>query len=165
MFVIDMKVFLQRNISDAGARYEVADDRGELKYRIRGKVNPTGESIRIRDVANKVVGKVRRIGFSTLSAYRISIDSESIYLHTVISAGKVSIRFRSISFSVRGDVRTGSYDIIDADNSVVCAVSKDYAKGCITLTINTEERELFCIAMVACIDNLKLDAAPTLQMT
>lgn len=160
-----MKRYLQRDTSDLAARYEVYGENGERLYRIRGKNTPTGESMRVTDGAGGTLCKVRRLGFSALSAYSISLSCGETVRLNIAAAGRVSARFRGISFSIRGDVLSGSYDIVDADRTVVCTVYRDYAKECTHLTIYNSEREILCIAAVACINSLKADAAPALQMT
>lgn len=147
------------------SRYAVLDEKGECIYKISGKNTPSGESVRIRDKEGNTLCKIRRLGFSALSAYSISEGGLIVGLNVAASAGRASVRFRGISFSICGDVLTGSYDIRDADNTVVCSVRKDYRKGYILLDVNIKERERFCIAAAVCIDSLSMDAQPAMQMT
>ena len=163
--VIAVKRILQQDISDAGARYEVYDEKAKLLYRVRGKVTPSGESMRIRDTADNTLCKVRRLGFNALAAYTISVGGETVRLSMALSGDRATVRFRGISFCIRGDVLCGSYDIVDADKTVVCSVYRDYAKGRTYLTVNNKEREILCIAAAACINSLRADTAPALQMT
>lgn len=163
--VIDLKLFLKRDTSDLNARFEVFDERGELKFRIRGKHHPSGESIRITDHNGDAVCKIRRLGFSALSAYTVTVDREKMRMNIACTNGVASVRFHGISFMTRGDVVAGNYDILDADNSIVCVVSKDFAKSTLTVTVEMEDRELFCIAAAVCIDSLSMNVVPALQMT
>ena len=163
--VMNMKVFLKRDTSELYSRFEVYDERGVPKYAVRGKITPSGESIRIRDKNGAAVCKIRRLGFSSLSAYTVTAGGETVRLNIAQSGGIASVRFHGISFMVRGDVLTGNYDILDADNSVVCVVQKDFVKCTLTLTVIPEERELFCIAAAVCIDSLSGCTQPALQMT
>lgn len=159
-----VKLFLQRDTSELYARFEVLDEKGAPKYLVRGKQKPSGESLRIRDLHGAIVCKIRRLGFHTFSAYSISVGCESVRLNIALSGGAALVRFRGISFVIRGDVMAGNYDILDVDHSVVCAVSKDFAKRALTLTIDMAERELFCIAAAVCIDSLSMTPLPALQM-
>lgn len=163
--VMAVKRFLQQDISDIGARYTVYDDCGAMIYRLRGKTTASGESMKLSDPEGKVLCKVRRLGFNAFGAYSISAGDVTVRLNIAVGGGRASVRFRGISFCIRGDVLSGSYDIIDADKTVVCAVYRDYRKGCTHLEINNKERELICIAAVACINSLRADAMPVLQMT
>ena len=159
-----VRLFVKRDTSELYSRYEVTDEWGEPKYLVRGKSTPSGEYVRIRDNSNTVVCKIRRFGFNALSAYRIRVGEETVRLNVVLSGGISAVRFHGISFMVRGDAAAGNYDILDADNSVICVVNKDFAKRALTLTVNLEERELFCLAAAVCIDSLSPDVAPVFQM-
>lgn len=160
-----MKRYLQRDRSQLSSRFEVYGDRGELVCRVNGTTAPSGEYMRIRDTEDVIVCKIRRLGFSALAAYRIRCGDCTARLNIAVSGGTAAVRYGGISFCVRGDVLSGSYDIIDADGTLICAVNKDYAKGCTTLNIGMEAREMLCIASAVCIDSLTLDRRPALQMT
>lgn len=163
--VIIVKLYLQRDTSDINARYQISDEKGNLKYTVTGKRNPSGESVRIRDLAGESVCRIRSIGFSALSIYSISAGDESIRLNIAVSGNAAAVRFRGISFYIRGDAMLGSYSILDADTAVVCEVGKDFAKGCVQTEIFQEDRELFCLASIICIDSLTAASEPALQMT
>ncbi len=161
--VMTVRLFIKRDVSGSDSRYGVWDEKGAEKYRVIGRNTPSGESVRIKDNAGAAVCKIRRLGFSTLSAYTVKVGHETVRLNIALSGGVPSVRFHGISFIVRGDVCAGNYDILDADHTVVCVVSKDFAKRTLTLTVNMEERELFCIAAAICVDSLSLSTAPVLQ--
>jgi uncharacterized protein YxjI len=163
--VINVTLYLQRDISTLNARYQVADEKGKLRYTVTGKRNPSGESVRIRDTAGNTVCKIRSLGFTALSVYSISAGGESMRLNIAVGNGRASIRFRGISFLVRGDVLMGSYSILDADTAVVCTVGKDFARDCTQLILRQKERELFCLATAICIDSLNICQTPALQMS
>lgn len=158
-----VRLFIKRDTSDANARYAVYDESGNPKYSVRGKHTPFGEGIRILD-EQKAVCRIRRLGFNALSAYTVKVGGETARLNIAVSGGVMTVRFHGISFMTRGDVAAGRYDILDADNSVVCVVGKNFANGDLALTVNMEERELFCIASAVCIDSLSACALPALQM-
>ncbi len=160
-----MVLYLQCDTSDIGARYTVSDETGALRYTVTGKRNPSGESMRIRDFRGETVCKIRSLGFSALSVYSINSGSESMRLNIAVGTGRAAVRFRGISFIVRGDVLTGSYSILDADTAVVCTVGRDFAHGCTQLLIEQKEREIFCLATAICINTLNVGRIPALQMT
>ena len=161
--VIGMKLFIQRDVSDADARYRIFDEKGQPLWRVRGRLTPTGESMRLRDEKGSILCRIRRLGFGSLSAYRLLTRRESVYLNIAVSGTAAAARFRGISYCVRGDIRTGCYDIIDADATVVCSVYKDHSRGCIQLTINDNQRDILCTAAVLCIDSLKQYTVPVMQ--
>ena len=147
------------------ARYQVADESGRLRYTVTGKRNPSGESIRICDNAGETVCRIRSLGFTALSVYSISSGGESMRLNIAVGNGRAAVRFRGISFFVRGDVLMGAYSVLDADTAVVCTAGKDFVRGCVQLELNQEDREMFCLATAICIDSLNVGRTPVLQMT
>lgn len=160
-----VKIYIQRDTSDIYSRYQVLNEQGRLIYTVTGKHNPSGESLRIKDKDGETVCRIRGLGFSALSVYSISSRSESMRLNIAAGTGRASVRFRGISFYVRGDILMGSYSILDADTAVVCTVGKDFSKGCTQLLINQQDREIFCIASAVCIDSLSVGHIPVLQMS
>ncbi len=160
-----MRLFVKRDTGGLNARFEVFDEKGEPKYVVRGRHTPSGEIMQIRDKSDALVCRIRRLGFNTLSAYTIKVGAETVRLNIALGGDIASVRFHGISFIARGDVVAGNYDILDADNSVVCVVSKDFAKRTLTLTVEMDERDLFCIAAAICIDSLSMNVQPVLQMT
>jgi len=160
-----LKLVLQRDISDVNSRYRVFGDRGELCFIVTGKRTTSGESMRICDPDGEQVCRIRGLGFSALSVYSIRVGGESIRLNIAVAPGRAAVRFRGISFLVRGDIPSGSYSILDADTSVICEVGKDFVKGQTCLEIFEDERAMFCLAAVACIESLSVGQVPALQMT
>ena len=161
-----MKIILKRDTSELTSRYLVTDDRGDLRYRIVGKRTPSGESAQIRDPMGETVCKIRGLGFSGLSIYSVSPPGGDVMrLNIAASAGRMAVRFRGISFCIRGDILMGSYDILDADTAVVCSVGKDFSTGCTQLCVFQQEREIFCIAAAACIDSQTVERLPAMQMS
>ena len=160
-----LKVFLQRDTATADARYRIYDEHGEQRFTVSGRRNPSGELMKIFDADGACVCRIRGLGFSALSVYSITDGCESIRLNIAASNGRAAVRFRGISFFVRGDVLMGSYSILDADTAVVCEAGKDFAKGSCRLVIHQEDRELFCLAAAVCIDSLSVGTVPALQMT
>lgn len=163
--VITVKFYLQRDISTLNARYQIADEKGALCYTVSGKRTPSGESLRISDPNGETVCRIRSLGFSALSVYSISANGESMRLNIAAGSGRASVRFRGISFYVRGDVLMGSYSIFDADTAVVCTVGKDFVKNCTQLELNQKDREIFCLATAICIDSINVARIPALQMS
>ncbi len=160
-----VRYWLQRDRSDEKARYAVYDGRGRLKYCVKGTVKPSGEVMWLCDENGTAAGKIVRLGFNTFSVYRIRTDHETVRLGIAAASGRARVTFSGISFSIRGDVLSGSYEIIDADATVIASASKDFMKSCVQLTVNQEERELFCIGAAICIDSLTTERVPMPQMT
>lgn len=163
--VINVKLYLQRDASSEQARYQVADEQGRLRYTVTGKRTASSESVWIKEPDGATVCRIRGLGFSALSIYSVSAGSESMRLNIAVGAGRAAVRFRGISFFLRGDVLAGSYSILDADTAVVCSVGKDFSRGCIQLELNQDEREVFCLATAICIDSINVGYIPSLAVS
>ena len=160
--MINVKLYLQRDTSAADARYQVADETGRLRYTVTGKRTASGECMRIQNTEGEEVCRIRGLGFSALSIYSVSAGSESMRLNIAVGTGRAAVRFRGISFFIRGDALTGSYAVLDADTAVVCDVGKDFARGCVQLLLHQKEREVFCLATAICIDSINVGHIPAL---
>lgn len=164
--VIIVIVFLKRDISDAFSRYNVYDDRGDIKYEVIGKHSASGEKINILKDGN-IVTKIRDFDFLLLNSFSISAFGDTIGILVTRNSKGISATFRSISWRVRGDLLKKNFDIIDADNSLVCSISSLPCENCTSYKIEvfSENRELFCIASALCFDLLKTAKEPMLSLS
>ncbi len=160
-----MKIYIQRDRSELSARYRIFDELGRPRFTVTGKSSSLIRSMRIITPDNETVCRIRGLGFSALTVFSISSGNESMRLNISVGSGRVSVSLSGISFFLRGDALIGSYSVLDADNSVVCTVGKDFAKSSIGMELNQADRELFCIAIAVCIDSLTVGCVPTMQAT
>lgn len=160
--VIYVKIILKRDLSSDDARFEIFDELGALYLRAAGRRTPSGETIRLlRD--GETVAKIRGLDLSLLNTCIITTPTENVRLVITAAHGEMSVRFRGISFHLRGNVLSGSYDILDADNTTVAAVTKRFSQGYTEMTIYNSARELCCIAVLVCIESIAVDPTPALQ--
>lgn len=147
-----MKVFLKRETTSGNVIFTVKDCMGDDKYTVTAKEGTPMSKAYIKDNSGIKRLVIRRINLPMYSLYSISAGGERISL--VTSHGTVpECIFYGISWHIRGDVRKKSYDIVDADNSVVAAVSKAGVGKCDALALNIfcEQRELFSIGVAVCL--------------
>lgn len=147
-----MKVFLKRETTPGNVIFTVKDCMGDDKYTVTAKEGTPMSKAYIKDKAgaNRLV--IRRINLPMYTLYSISSGGERISLVTSHSNLQECV-FYGISWRISGDVRKRSYDIVDADNSVVAAVTKAGVGKCdsIALNIFCEQRELFSIGVAICL--------------
>ncbi len=159
-----MKVFIRRDTSDEHARYLIDDEFENPLYNVTGRMTASGELMKIMS-EGYTAAKIRDMRLPVVRAYSVSYASENIKLFFTVRAGEVRVRFSGISWRIRGDVLGGSYDILDADSTVICTVYKHFSKNYSELTIFDTNRELFCIAAAICVESLNLERVADLQMT
>ena len=136
-----MKVFLKRDVSTPSSRYGVADEKGNEKYRVCGRRSPAGETMLLK-AGDRTAAKIRGLNLSYVASYSVTAGAD--FMRVVITPGaKIKVKFRCISFFIRGDVTAGSYEITDADRTTVAVVTSRLTKGCTEIDILEEKRELF----------------------
>lgn len=142
-----MKLFLKRDISSFDSLFTVLDDKCSDKYYVRRVKN----IIELRDLRGKPLLKIRSLPFPALRAYSMSTVGRSAKL---MINPKSRCYYYGLSWHIRGDILTKSFDIIDADNSLVATHCKrfcDSGDG-FELNIENEAAELFCIGTAVCVN-------------
>ena len=107
-----MKLFVKRDKTVDGSMFAVLDENCRDKYFIRCSKN----NIILVDLNDEVLLKVKQLLLPALKTFSISSKERNIKL---MINSKSSCYFYGISWHIRGDFFTKSFDIIDADNSVV----------------------------------------------
>ena len=159
-----VKIFIRRDVSDIHARYAVFDEYENELYTVSGRNTASGEVMKVIS-SGFTQAKIRDLRLPVLTAYVISVKAESVKLFFTYRAGRIKARFSGISWRIRGDILSGSFDIIDADGTIVCCVYQNFLKRYIELNVFDDNRELFCIAAALCVDALNIERVPDLQMT
>lgn len=147
-----MKVFLKRETASGNVIFTVKDCMGDDKYTVTAKEGTPMSKAYIKDKEGLKRLVIRRINLPMYTLYSISSAGERISLVTSHSNLQECI-FYGISWHISGDVRKKSYDIVDADKSVVAAVTKAGIGNCdaVSLNIFCEQRELFSIGAAICL--------------
>lgn len=161
-----MKIYLKRDNSSLNSRYVVYDELGLPKYTIVGKHSASGERMYIMQ-DESVVAKMRDTRLGVLKNFTVTDSGSSARIIITNKGSNISINFRGVSWHIRGDVLAKSYDILNVDNSVIAAVSafSTFGRDSLEININNDNKELFCIASVVCIDSIATAATPVMQMS
>ena len=109
--------------------------------------------------------KIRDLKLPVIDAYSVTVAQESVKLIFSYRAGRLRARYSGISWRIRGDILCGSYDILDADGTIICSVFEHFSKNCTELNIFEKSRELFCIASAICVNSLNVERVPDFQLT
>ena len=159
-----VRVFIRRDTSDIHARFTVYDEYENLMYHVTGKSTTSGNLMKV--VAEGfTAAKIRDLELPVVSAYSIAAQGESVKLFFSVRAGVIKARYAGISWRIRGDVLSGSYDILDADGTIICAVCEHFSRNYTELCIFDQSRELFCISSVLCVNSLSIEREAQLQLT
>lgn len=159
-----MKVFIRRDTCEIHSRFLVFDEYENKLYSVTGRNTASGEIMKVID-AGFTAAKIRQLRLPVIDAYSVTVASESVKLIFSYRAGRLRARYSGISWRIRGDILSGSYDILDADGTIVCTVFEHFSKNCTELNIFEDSRELFCIASAICVNSLNIERVPDLQLT
>ena len=159
-----MKVFIRRDTSDLHSRFLVFDEYGNKIYSVSGRNTASGELMKVID-AGFTAAKIRDMKFPVINAYSITVGTESVKLFFTYRAGRLRARYSGISWRIRGDILSGSFDILDADGTIICSVCERFSDNCTELNIYEKGRELFCIASAVCVNSMNFERVPDLQLT
>lgn len=157
-----MKLFLRRDTSKESSRFIICDEQGADKYSVSGKRTASTDRMTICNTEGMPLVTVRVAPFHVFYAFSISDGHERFTMTATRMGNKIEFRFHGISWSLCQSCDLRSFEIIDADKSVVMLQSADrfLSTGALELTVYNEHRELFCIAAAICVNVLSLaDAA------
>jgi uncharacterized protein YxjI len=130
--------------------FVVLDELLNEKYLVTG----SKDNIAVKDLQGNSLLKIKHTPLPAVKAYSIKDGKSSMRFFIGSTRTTVNCYFSGIGWHIRGNVFTKSFDIIDADNSLVATHSKAFGK-CIDgygLNVINEDRELFCIAVAICVN-------------
>lgn len=141
-----MKLFIKRDKTTDGTLFVVLDEYLNSKYCIKSVKN----SVVMIDKNGKKLLRIKRIMLPALRTYTIVSGERTIRF--MINQKKAYCFFYGISWHIRGDFFAKSFDIINADNSVVATHARRFADsgGGYELNINSEYNELLCVGVAIC---------------
>lgn len=139
-----MNLFIKRDRTVDGALFAVFDEKGENKYYVRSVKN----CIVLCDLKGKTLLRIKRILLPALKTYTLVSSDRTIRL--LINPKKSYCWFYGMSWRIRGDFFSKSFDIMDADNSVAATFARRFDDDSYKLIINCEHNELLCIGVAVC---------------
>ena len=141
-----MKLFIKREKTADGSLFSVLDEFCQNKYYVKSLRN----SIVLCDLNDKALLRIKRLIMPALRSYTLVSDERTIRF--MINQRKSNCWFYGMSWHIRGDFFTKSFDIIDADNSTVATHARRFSEGSsgYELNINSEHNEFFCIGVAIC---------------
>ena len=153
-----MKIFLKRDTSTSDSLFTVFDELCKEKYFVTRSKN----TIRIVDLSDSVVMKIKRMPLISVNAYSLIVSGKSVRL--IINPND-RLYYYGLPWHIRGELMTKSFDIIDADNSLVATHCERFSKlgDGYELNIRGEDCELFWIGTAVCVNLTQRVKQPKLQ--
>ncbi len=147
-----MRLYIKRDKTVDNSMFVVFDESCNEKYCVAG----TNNSLKVKDEYQNVCLKIRRFNLLKLNIFVINFGDYNIKFVYGDSNNKFICYFHGIGWRIRGDILTGSFDILDTGGSVVATHGRDFAKcgSDFALTIYNQDMELLCLGVAICVDIL-----------
>lgn len=145
-----MKLYIKRDKSTENSMFVVFDELCNEKYYIVG----SKDKLELLNLNKEKCMTIRRMPLPAIRAYSISVGKNNIKFIIGNSKSKVPCYYYGIGWRIRGDIFIKSFDILDADNSLVATHAKRFSRcgDGYELNVFNEVREMFCIATAVCIN-------------
>lgn len=154
-----MKLFIKRDNSTDGALFAVLDEFCENRYYVKSVKN----AVVLCDLKGKPLLKIKRLILPALMTYSLVTRERTIRF--MVNPKKSVCWFYGAPWHIRGDFFSKSFDIMDADNSVVATHAERFSDGGsgYELNINSEHNELMCVGVAVCANMQSKVDNPVLQ--
>ena len=145
-----MKLYIKRDKCADNRMFTIFDEFCNEKYYVTG----TKDKLSLMNLNKEYMMSVRRAPLPALMAYSITAGKTNIKFILGKPNSKVQCYYYGISWRIRGNVFIKSFDIMDADNSIVATHVKRFSPcgDGYELNVLNEKMELFCIATSLCIN-------------
>ncbi|MBE6794210.1 MAG: hypothetical protein E7532_04605 [Ruminococcaceae bacterium] len=153
-----MKLFLRRDKSDESSRFVVSDECGRDIYKICGKKGACVDRMALINTKGDTLLKVIFAPFSFFTICNISTPSEHFSLF-INGYKNTDYKFYGVDWNILKSSDGLSFEIINNDKSVVMiqSISRASSDLALTLEIFDSSKDLFCVAVCACVNMLNLD--------
>ena len=148
--VIIMKLYIKRDKTSDDSLFVIFDELGNEKYNVTRSKN----TIYMFDSDNTLRLKVRQLPLPAIRAYSLTAGNRNIKFIMNGRPTALNCYYYGTSWHIRGDVFAKSFDIIDADNSLVathCKRFSDTGDG-YELNVFFEHSEYLSIGTAICVN-------------
>lgn len=159
-----MKLYINRDTHNVSARFVVYDDLYREKYTVTAD-KKSFKRLKITTSDGKTAVKILQLPLPIVQVYSISDFKRNIKFTVKPSGFCADAGFYGVSWHIRGNILSKSFDIDDADNSIIAVHSCAFEKNCCMLEIMNPENELFCLASAVCANLVSVTGEKELRPT
>lgn len=145
-----MKLYIKRDKTSDDSMFVIFDEQGREKYNVTRSKN----TIYMFDTENALRLKVRQLPLPAIRAYSLTAGNRNIKFIMNGKPTALNCYYYGTSWHIRGDVFAKSFDIIDADNSLIathCKRFSDTGDG-YELNVFAEHSEYLSIGTAICVN-------------
>lgn len=150
-----MELFIKQRVFTIGAKFDVYDNKGQVKYYCESEIFTFGMRLHVYDQKGKEVIYIKQKLFTFLPQYEIYICGN--YVTTLvkkISFLKHNYYYDNSKYKIDGDYFAHDYVIFDDENRIVLNLTKKWLSwgDSYCMQINNDDLEWFCLASTLVID-------------
>lgn len=149
-----MKLFIKQKVFSFKDRFNVYDERGEIKYTAEGEIFTLGKKLHIKDMNGREVIFIRQRLLTFLPKYEISVlDGEPVEIVKNFTLLKHAYAIPSWNISIKGDFFAHEYEVI-RNGEEIAHLSKEWFTWGDTYAINIADPrdELVALASILVVD-------------
>ena len=161
--VMNMKLFLKRDVAATDTNFSIFDESGNEKYRaahIKTKVTKK-LNMAVTDKRGEVVAKIRRLPIAGATAFVLKVGRTHITLVMVITRRGVLSYFYGNNWHIIGDLAKKNFSIIDVDKTVI--LNHRRQSGYAELEFYNAEHELYCVTASICANLINTVEKPVVK--
>lgn len=149
-----MKLFLRRDNSREDNRFVVYDESNKIKYCVKGRRSVATDTMVISTPDDNPLVTLKVVTFRFFSVFSVKSGCERFVITLTGMPHNPDYRFHGLCWRVSEFSPDRNFTVIDIDNSLVMKQNtlRNYNDNYYELTIQKDERELFCIATAICAD-------------
>ena len=149
-----MNLYIKQKVFSFKDKFNVYDERGEIKYTAEGEIFTLGRKLHIKDTSGREVIYIKQRLLTFLPKYEISVlDGEVVEIVKNFTIFKHSYTIPDWNIVIRGDFFAHEYEVLRNENQIA-HLSKEWFTWGDTYAINIADPrdELIALASILVVD-------------
>ena len=154
-----MDLYIKQNTEPDNILFHIFDKAGVPAFTVTGDLGSLGGKLYLLDAGGTEAARIHRLGVSTLSKYSVVIgEKERLRVTQNFTAPKQLFKLTKTSWRLRGDFLTRTFDVVDADHSVLMSHGRCWNScgDCFGVQITRDQDVPACLAVAVIIDSVVL---------
>lgn len=161
--VMNMKLYLKRDVSARDVGFVIVDELGHEKYRavsVSTKVTKR-TNLLLLDANGQPAAKIRRLPIVGTYTFVMRVKKSHITFVMVPVKGEILSYFYGNNWHVNGNIAAKNFTVIDVDKTVILHHRK-HADHC-TLEYFDRDNELYCVTAAICANLINTVEKPVIK--
>lgn len=149
-----MNLYIKQKVFSFKDKFNVYDERGEIKYTAEGEIFTLGKKLHIKDTSGREVIYIKQRLLTFLPKYEVSVlDGEPVEIVKNFTIFKHSYKIPEWGISISGDFFSHEYEV-QRNGNQIAHLSKEWFTWGDTYAINIADPrdELIALASILVVD-------------